>query len=279
MPELPEVRAHAERLTEAFAGAQLIGFRPLSFTALKTATPDPKHAVGEALTTVATRGKVLLLRFASVTFAVHLMQGGRLNVDTKQSARPRGGLARWTFDDHPALLLTEAGTEHKAGVWVLEPDDHEGGPLAELGPDADAISAAQFEAILSAAGGSRLHGVLRDQRRLAGLGRRLANEICWAAQLSPFAPAGKLAVAERERLFAAMVSTVEASLADERSRSEMVKSAQRLAHVHHRAGQPCSRCGDTLRQVEYRAYEVDYCPTCQTGGKVLADNTTSKFLK
>jgi len=257
----------------------LSGFRALSFTALKTFSPSPDVAVDRPIVDVTTRGKMMLIRFEPVMFVVHLMQGGRLNIDTKLSAKPRGGLARWTFDDRPALLLTEAGSEHKAGLWVLEAGDTQGGPFDGLGPDADSLTAGQFDAVLDSAGKSRLHGVLRNQKRLAGLGRRLANEICWSARLSPFAPAGSLGSEERERLFVAMHDCIEASLADERSRNEMVKSALRLAAVHHRGGRPCGRCGDTIRQVEYRAYEVDYCPTCQTGGKVLADNTTSKFLK
>jgi formamidopyrimidine-DNA glycosylase len=121
--------------------------------------------------------------------------------------------------------------------------------------------------------------VLRDQHRLAGLGRRLANEICWTARLSPFAAAAKIDAEGRERLAAAIVSCVDESIDDERTRDHMVKSAQRLAHVHHRKGDACDRCGDVVREVTYNAYQVDYCATCQTAGKVLADNTTSKFLK
>jgi len=279
MPELPEVRAHAERLTTSHAGAVLTGFRPIAFHALKTVVPRPDEAVGRALVAVTTRGKLLVLGFGDVAFVVHLMQGGRLNPDTKLSAKPRGGLARWTFDGADALLLTEAGTEKKAGVWVVAGDPDSSAPLAGLGPDADRLDRAGLDALLDDAGGSRLHGVLRDQARLAGLGRRLANEICWSARLSPFAPAGRLSDEQRSALLGAIGSCVAASLTDERERDVMVRSAERLAAVHHRAGEACPRCGDTVRQVSYRAYEVDYCPTCQTDGKVLADNTTSKFLK
>jgi formamidopyrimidine-DNA glycosylase len=122
MPELPEVQAHAERLDAAFAGAALERFTPITFTALKTYRPDPKDAVGHGLVFVGRRGKHLLLDFGVLTFVVHLMQGGRLRVDEKQSAKPRGGVARWRFDDGRALLLTEPGTERKAGVWALDGD-------------------------------------------------------------------------------------------------------------------------------------------------------------
>src|SRR4051794_27002172 len=108
MPEMPEIQAHAERLTDDYGGETLSGFKPLSFTALKTFTPQPDLAYGEALTEVSRRGKYLILEFPSVSFAVHLMQGGRLKPDEKQSAKPRGGLARWLFEGAPALLLTEA---------------------------------------------------------------------------------------------------------------------------------------------------------------------------
>ena len=113
MPELPEVQAHAERLTAQFAGTKLKKFVPLTFTALKTALPRPDAAYGLPLESVGRRGKYLLLRFEPVTFIVHLMQGGRLLVDEKQSAKPRNGQARFVFADGPALLLTEAGTERR----------------------------------------------------------------------------------------------------------------------------------------------------------------------
>ena len=119
MPELPEVQAHAERLTAQFAGTKLKKFVPLTFTALKTAVPRPDAAYGLPLESVGRRGKYLLLRFEPVTFIVHLMQGGRLLVDEKQSAKPRNGQARFVFADAPALLLTEAGTERRAGVWCI----------------------------------------------------------------------------------------------------------------------------------------------------------------
>jgi formamidopyrimidine-DNA glycosylase len=138
MPELPEVQAHAERLTEAYAGVPLTRFVPLSFTALKTVQPAPSEAYGRPLDVVGRRGKYLLLDFGPVTFVVHLMQGGRLVVDAKQTAKPRGGLARFVFDSSPALLLTEQGTERKAGVWCVESGVAlKSPPLASLGPEAD----------------------------------------------------------------------------------------------------------------------------------------------
>ncbi len=282
MPELPEVRAHAERLDAAFAGSTLASFSPLSFTALKTASPAPDQANGAPLGSVTQRGKYLVLGFAAagdpISFVVHLMQGGRLRPDAKQSPRPRGGVARWTFDDARALLLTEAGTERRAGVWVVagRPDALE--PLAHLGPDADTIDAPALATLLHT-NSMRLHNFLRDQRLLAGIGRRLANEVCFRAGLSPFAPTAKLDEAEAARLVAAISSCVEDGLAAERARDDMSSSKERPGVVHHRVGEACVVCGDVIRSVEYRTHTVAYCATCQTGGKVLADNTTSKFLR
>ena len=318
MPELPEVQAHVERLSRpvadgGFAGATLSGFTPITFTALKTALPAPTEAVGWPLARVDRRGKFLLLRFdgsdaataatttatttattaataaeataaeataetSDLTFVVHLMQGGRLVPDPVQSARPRNGIARWTFDDGTALLLTEAGKERKAGVWVVAGDPLTQPPLDDLGIDADAVTRDQLATALRAKG-TRLHTFLREQHGIAGVGRMLANEICHRARLSPFASTNKLTDDQIDALLAAIDSCIEDALAFERGLDRMSKSAERPGNVHHRKGDACPVCGDTVRAVEYNAYEVDYCPTCQTAGKVLADNTTSKFLK
>ncbi len=278
MPELPELQAHAERLDATYSGAIISGFRPITFTALKTFSPEPAEAIGSPLTSVRRRGKYLLLEAGPVTFVVHLMQGGRLRPDEKQSAKPRFGIARWIFDDGRALLLTEPGSERKAGVWMVTGNPEGQEPVAKLGPDADTIDEAALSALLTAHP-MRLHGFLRDQRILAGLGRRLANEIPHRAKLSPFASTAKLTAAQVGQLAAALSACVSESLEAERGRDELVASKQREGNVHHRAGEPCATCGDTIRSVEYRAYTMAYCPTCQTGGRVLADNITSKFLK
>jgi formamidopyrimidine-DNA glycosylase len=273
MPELPEVQAHCERLSTEFAGAVLEKFTPLTFTALKNVTPPPTDAHGSPLHVVLRRGKYLLLDFGVLTFAVHLMQGGRLKPDAKQAAKPGNGIARWRFADGRALLLTEAGRERKAGVWTDATI-----ATAGLGPEAIDASAAELAALFDEHH-MRLHGFLRDQRCVAGLGRRLANEICHRARLSPFASTGKLGLEGAGTVVAAIAEVVGESLTYERSRTDMSSSADRPGAVHHHTGQPCPVCSDTVREVRYNAYSVNYCPTCQTGGKVLADNSTSKFLK
>jgi formamidopyrimidine-DNA glycosylase len=273
MPELPEVQAHAERLSVEFAGAVLEKFTPLTFTALKNVTPPPSDAHGSPLRGVARRGKYLLLDFGALTFAVHLMQGGRLKPDPKQAPKPGNGIARWRFTDGRAVLLTEAGRERKAGVWTNPVIATDG-----LGPEATDITAVELAALFDEHH-MRLHGFLRDQHCVAGLGRRLANEVCHRAKLSPFASTGKLRLEGARVVVSAITEVVEESLAYERARSDMSSSADRPGAVHHRSGQACPVCADTVREVRYNAYSVNYCPTCQTGGKVLADNSTSKFLK
>jgi formamidopyrimidine-DNA glycosylase len=278
VPELPEVQAHAERLTAQFSGVELAKFVPLTFTALKTALPRPDAAYGLPLETVGRRGKYLLLRFEPVTFVVHLMQGGRLLVDEKQSAKPRNGQARFVFADAPALLLTEAGTERRAGVWCIANSELGGPPLDRLGPEALEVTPESL-ARSFAANNMRIHGYLRDQHQIAGLGRMLANEVCHRAKISPFAMTGKLGPEGAAAIVTAIHEAVDEGLAYERTRPDMSSSADRPGRVHNRVGEPCPVCGDTIRSVSYSGYTVAYCPTCQTGGKVLADNTTSRFLK
>ena len=292
MPEMPEVQAHAERLTAEFAGRRLKAFRPLTFTALKTAAPTPESAYGRPLERVGRRGKFLLVTFEPVTFVVHLMQGGRLLVDTKHSVKPRGGQARFVFErqpedtlDPPGLLLTEQGTERRAGVWCIPTSNALANPpLDTLGPEAytvdtGAITVDALTARVQAMPNTRIHGFLRDQHAIAGIGRRLANEVCHRAKLSPFAMTRKLSAADLTTIAAAIDECVTEGLAEERKREDMSSSKDLPSHVHSRTGEACPVCGDTIRAVEYASYTVNYCPTCQTGGKILADNTTSKFLK
>lgn len=287
MPELPEVAAHAERLSAAYAGMPLHRFEPLHPAVLKTFDPRPAEAAGRVLNSVGHRGKYLLLRFdadrgsrpgSDLTFVVHLMQAGRLRIDVKASRKPRNGMARWTFADAPALLLTEAGTERRAGVWLVAGDPTGTEPLARLGPDADTIDRDELARRLDSAG-ERVHGFLRDQSHLAGIGRLLANEVLHTARISPFANAARLDTSAVDRLHEAIGASIARGLAAERELSDMGRSQDRPNDVHHRVGQACPACGETVRSVEYRRYRVAYCPGCQTGGRVLADNTTSRFLK
>ena len=299
MPELPEVQAHAERLDREFRGRPYVGFDLLSFSSLKTVAPSPDDALGHRVGRVGRRGKHLLVEVGPVTFVVHLMQGGRLVPDTKLAAKPRNGRLRLRFgpaesadradvsdvellhdpSEPLAVLLTEAGTERRAGLWcVLTSELTITAPLDHLGPEVDALDAEGLRGRLAATN-QRLHGALRDQRVVAGIGRRLANEVCHRASLSPFTLTGKLGLDTVERIRTAIAEAIADDLTFERARDDMSSSAERPGHVHGRSGEPCPVCGDTIRSIEYRDHRIDYCAACQTGGKVLADNTTSRFLK
>lgn len=287
MPEMPEVQAHAERMTDALADKKLAKFELLNFAALKTFSPAADAAVGHRLVKVGRRAKYLLLEFDNGhTHVIHLMQGGRLRPDPKRTRKPKLGLARWVFeaDDgdggtvEEAWMLTEAGTERKAGVWVVDGDPLPQDPLLGLGPEADELDRAKLGELLSGHS-RRVHGLLREQRTLAGLGRMLTNEIIYEARLSPFANASKLTSEQLDRLHEAVVSVVARATEHERTLDDIGKSIDRPSKVHNRSGEPCLDCDDTIRTVEYRRYTVFYCPTAQTDGKLLADNTTSKFLK
>jgi len=258
MPEMPEVQAHAERLTAALEGKTLAKFELLNFAALKTFSPAADDAVGHKLVKVGRRAKYLLMEFDNGhTHVIHLMQGGRLRPDPKRTRKPKLGLARWVFDTgdgdgtEEAWMLTEAGTERKAGVWAVDGDPLPQDPLR----------------------------LLREQRMIAGLGRMLTNEIIYEARLSPFANAAKLNGDQLDRLHDAIGSVVARATEHERTLDDIGKSIDRPSKVHNRSGEPCLDCDDTIRTVEYRRYTVFYCPTAQTDGKLLADNTTSKFLK
>jgi len=283
MPEMPEIEAHAERIGDAFVGRRLEQLQPFNVAALKTAVPSPNAAYGHELASVGRRGKYLLLRFEPLTMVIHLMQGGRLLPDAKLANKPRGGQARLVFDEGPALLLTERGTERRAGIWCVDgdADADDAPPLDGLGPEAVGIAPIVL-AELFAANSMRVHRFLRDQHLVAGIGRRMANEICWQARLSPFANTNKLGADGAAVIAAAINECAAEGLKAERARSDMGSSKDRSSHVHGRTGEPCPRTdehSDTIRAVEYSGYKVNYCPSCQTRGKILADNTTSKFLK
>ncbi len=283
MPEMPEVQAHAERMTTALQAARLTKFELINFASLKTFDPPADGAVGTTLSQVSRRGKHLVLGFENGhSHVVHLMQGGRLRLDEKRSRKPRFGLARWVFETpdggEQAWLLTEAGTERKAGIWVLDGAVETAEIFSKLGPEATSLDRDELARMLSESS-RRVHGLLRQQSFVTGLGRMLTNEILYHARLSPFANASKLSSEQIDALHEAIQSVVARATDHERTLDDIGKSIDRPSRVHNRDGEPCLDCEDTIRSVEYRKYKVFYCPKTQTGGKILADNTTSKFLK
>jgi formamidopyrimidine-DNA glycosylase len=297
MPELPEVQAVAERLNERLAGATFVGADVLSFSSLKTFSPPPDALAGKTLASVGRRGKYLLFEFDDARLLVHFSQGGRVDLATgKATNRPRGGVVRLRFDRGPTVTVREYGTERKAGWWVLPEGDP--GPLAKLGPEP--FSDEFRDLILAGSDTGRLHPMLRDQRRVAGIGRGYSDDILHRAKLSPFRSLSSLDGEERARLLDAVHSVLSEGLEVERRREGGLPP--KLGDhwiVHGRSGTPCPVCGSDLRRVSYEshgtyrrgnpgaglpfrtvaAHDITYCPACQTGGKVLADRRLSRLLK
>jgi formamidopyrimidine-DNA glycosylase len=277
VPELPEVQALAERLHRLLAGATLTGGEPLQFSALKTYDPPPGALLGRVLRSVGRRGKYLVGNFDDLRLLVHLSQGGRVDVeDPPKQTRPRGGVVRFRFERRPSVLVKEFGTERRAGWWILHA--REEGPLAKLGPEPDSDD---FRTLVRLGEDRRrLHTVLRDQRTVAGIGRGYADDILHRARLSPFASLASLAPEEREALIEATGAVLAEALEVERRRSGGLptKLGDHFT-VHGLYGHPCPRCGSDLRRVSYESREVTYCPSCQTGGKVLADRRLSRLVR
>ena len=277
MPELPEMQALAERLDELLAGAPLAGASPLAFAALKTFEPRPEALVGAMLAGVGRRAKYLVFDFDGPRLLVHLSQGGRVDVERPpKRTRPKGGVVRLLFEGRPALLVKEYGTQRKAAWWVLGPGDD--GPLANLGPEPSSEEFAEL--LLRGRDRRRIHTMLRDQRTVAGIGRGFADDALHRARVHPYASLDKLTKSERTALLQAIGDVLDDALARERKRTGGLppKLGQRFV-VHGRAGHPCPRCGDDLRRVSYDDYEIAYCPTCQTDGRVLADRRMSRLVR
>jgi formamidopyrimidine-DNA glycosylase len=278
VPEIPEIRALAERLDEVAAGAAFERADVLQFSSLKTFAPRPDELAGARVAVVESRGKFLVVRFGDGRrLLVHLSQGGRIDVESPpKSTKPRGAVVRLRFADRPSILVKESGTQRKAGWWVLA--DGDDGPLAKLGPEADSDEAAEL--LRTTDDTRRVHTILRDQRTIAGVGRGYADDAMHRAKLSPTAQLAKLSADDRQRLVEALRSILTEALEVERRRSGGLPT-KIGGHftVHNRYGEPCAVCGDDLRRVSYESYEITYCPTCQTGGRVLADRRLSRLVR
>lgn len=276
MPELPELQALAERLTETFGGRVLKRVDAFQFSALKTVEPSPFDLGGRALDGVSRRGKYLTFGFGDLRVLVHLSQGGRVDFeDPPKSTKPRGSVARFVFEG-PSLLVKEFGTERKAAWWVLGAADE--GPLAGLGPEP--FDDAFAELVDGVSDGRQLHNWLRDQKVVAGIGRGFADDVLHEARLSPLKKTSSLTSEERTRLLASVRTVLTDATERERARRGGLpaKMGDRFT-IHNHYGRPCPRCGKPLQHVVYESREVVYCPRCQTGGKVLADRVLSQFLK
>jgi formamidopyrimidine-DNA glycosylase len=274
---MPEMQALAERLEEAVGGAPFEGATPISFSGLKTYSPAPESLVGRPLASVGRRGKFLVLGLDGPRILVHLSQGGRVDVeDPPKGTRPKFGVVRFRFVDRPAVLVKEFGTERKAGWWVLAEGDD--GPLADLGPEP--FSDEFAELILRGEDGRRVHTLLRKQSFVAGIGRGYTDDSLHRARVSPYASLTSLSADERQQLLESIRAVLTEGLEVERRRKGgLPTKVGDHWIVHGRYGTPCPACGDGLRRVSYESHEVTYCPTCQTGGKVLADRRMSRLVR
>ncbi|PXX68455.1 formamidopyrimidine-DNA glycosylase [Nocardia tenerifensis] len=289
MPELPEVEALAQFLREHAVGAVVGRVDVAALSAVKTFDPPVTALSGRDVTGAGRWGKFLGMDCSGLWMITHLSRGGWLRwIDEPSQTPPKpGGKSPLALRVHfftpegatPAIDLTEAGTKKRLAVYVV--DDPKLVPgIARLGPDALEVTEEQFAEILRGAS-QRIKTAIVDQTLLAGVGNAYSDEILHTARISPFANTKTLTDDKVAELYAAM----RAVLTDAVGRS-VGQDAARLKgekrsgmQVHARTGQPCPVCGDTVREVSYAERSFQYCPTCQTGGKILADRRMSRLLK
>jgi formamidopyrimidine-DNA glycosylase len=281
MPELPEVEITARLIGEAIAGVKVESARAPGINALRTFDPPLSAIEGLAVIGVGRRGKLFEIELESeLTLLIHLMSAGRLQLfDTRASLRDRTSRLLLGLEDGRELRLREFGTKQAAWVKLLTPEGLAAEEsLATLGPEAypDPPDLAE---LLDAP--RPLHGLLRDQRVIAGIGRSWVDEILHAAKLSPFKRGSELSEEEAERLRAAIAQELGRALAhyEEHMTLPIPDKLPMPLRIHRRNGEPCPRCGDTLEAVFYEDYVMCYCPTCQTEGKLLKDRRLSRLLK
>ncbi len=286
MPELPEVEALTRFLAEKCSGQVIDRVEVAALSALKTYAPPVEILKGRTIDTTTRRGKYLGIQAGDLWLVMHLARGGWVQWrDTTPAARARPGKGplalRVGLSSGGGFDVTEQGTEKRLALWVVgDLTDVDG--LARLGPDPldPAFGERELAALLDGRPGN-LKTVLTDQSVLAGVGNAYSDEALHAARLSPYKPAGKLTAAEVAALHAGLVRV----LGDAMKRStglpaKGLKAEKRSGlSVHGRTGEPCPVCGDTIREVSFATKSLQYCPTCQTGGRPLADRRLSRLLK
>ncbi|MFI8567446.1 DNA-formamidopyrimidine glycosylase family protein [Rhodococcus sp. NPDC078407] len=288
MPELPEVEALAGFLREHAVGAVIGRIDIAALSVLKTFDPPLTELQGKDVTDAARFGKHLALRAGDLWLITHLSRGGWLRwVDNPSVAPPKPGKGPLALRIHfftpegatPAIDLTEAGTKKRMAVWVVR-DPHEVASIARLGPDALAVTELEFAEILAGTT-ARLKTSLVDQSLLAGIGNAYSDEILHVAKLSPFASSRTLDAESVGVLYAAMRSVLSDAVARSAGQdAARLKGEKRSGmRVHARTGLPCPVCGDPVREVAYVDRSFQYCATCQTAGKILADRRMSRLLK
>jgi formamidopyrimidine-DNA glycosylase len=286
MPELPEVTALVADLGARLTGREVDRLDVVSFAALKTFDPPVSTLSGQVVAGVSRHGKFLDFEIGSVHLVVHLARAGWIRWRDSApvaSGRPNRGplTARLVLDDGSGFDITEAGTKKSVALYVVRAASDVPG-IARLGPDPldDSFTEAAFARILAMAGRAQIKGVLRNQSVIAGIGNAYSDEILHTAKMSPFKPAA-MTPDEASRLYAVMQTTLRDAIAREAGMpaSELKGEKKSALQVHGRTGEACPVCGDTVRQVIYADTTFQYCPTCQTGGKPLADRVLSRLLK
>jgi formamidopyrimidine-DNA glycosylase len=288
VPELPEVEGLAQDLRARLKDRAIVRVDVVAFSALKTYDPPLSALNGTFVEDVGRHGKFLDIVAGGLHLVVHLSRAGWVRwKDEIPKLPPRPSTksplaARVVLDDGSGLHITEAGTQKRLAVYVVrKPADVPG--IARLGPDplADDFTLEVLARILQDSGRAQLKGVLRNQSVIGGIGNAYSDELLHAAKLSPFKPASSLTDDELRTLFDAVKGVLGDAVHRSLGLAASELKGEKKSHlaVHGRAGLPCPVCGDTVREVSFADSALQYCPTCQTGGKPLADRRLSKLLK
>ncbi|MGP3981635.1 Fpg/Nei family DNA glycosylase [Streptomyces sp. KR80] len=288
MPELPEVEALTGFLDRTLVGRPVARVVPVAVSVLKTYDPPVTALEGLTFTAAARHGKFLDLTADGLHLVIHLARAGWLQwKDSLPAAPPRPGKGplalrlRLAGPEGAGFDLTEAGTQKRLAVYVVR-DVAEVPGIARLGPDplADDFTPEVFAGLLRDER-RQIKGVLRDQSVIAGIGNAYSDEILHAARMSPYKLAASLTEEETGRLYEALGATLREAVERSRGLATGKLKAEKKSglRVHGRTGQPCPVCGDTIREVSFSDSSLQYCPTCQTGGKPLADRRLSRLLK
>jgi len=281
MPELPEVEITVRRLDAALKGARVESVLAPGMNVMKTFEPSLEELVGREITAIRRVGKMPVVEFGDLALLIHLMSAGRLRVFGKRaSPKDRASRVLVRLEDGRELRLREFGTRQRAWAKLLATDAVDADEaVATLGPEA--WPPPPPEAFAAAIDQSRhLHPLLRHQRDIAGIGRSWVDEILWEARLSPFKQGSELSEEEMERLRAALHVLGDAiDHYEETVGEELPDKLPMPLKVHKREGEPCPRCGTTIEAVYFAEHQTNYCPHCQTGGRVLKDRRLSRLLK
>jgi formamidopyrimidine-DNA glycosylase len=286
MPELPEVQALVDFLSARTEGLAVTGVELGSISVLKTFDPPPQAMAGLPVDSVSRHGKFVDLDCDGIHLVFHLARAGWLRWnDAMPGTTLRPGKSpialRVRFSDESGFDLTEAGTKKRLAAYLVK-DPHEVPGIATLGPDplAQEFTRDAFADLLHDRR-AQIKGILRDQSVIAGVGNAYSDEILHVARMSPFAIASSLDDGAVDRLYAALRDTLSAAvLAASGKPAKELKDAKRAGmRVHGRTGEICPECGDVVREVSFADSSLQYCATCQTGGKPLADRRMSRLLK